>query len=102
MTKLSFFVIFFLLFGNICLASDWMPYHPVSPSIVTTYQVQPIATQPHYNVFITQPRTPILVYELTPYVFNKPIIIERHGIFCQYKTIVYEPSVVWFYQGIWK
>jgi|688.fasta_scaffold15669_33 hypothetical protein len=100
MVKLLFCIVFSLFAINCCWANEWVAYSPL-PINPTIAQTQPLIQQSYYTI-VSQPRTPILVYELIPYIFNKPILTERYGIFCQHRTVTYEPSVIWIYQPIWK
>lgn len=98
MGKLLFYIV--MIFAGLgyssSYASEWVSYVPVQTSQVIT---QTVVT---YPIVQHQIRVPVLVYELTPYYFYRTTVSERFGIFCQHKTVSYEPSVVWIYQPVWR
>lgn len=98
MEKLFFYtvMIFASLGYSSSYANEWVSYIPVQTNHIVTQTVVP------YPIVQQQIRAPVLVYELTPYYFYRAIVSERFGIFCQQKTVSYEPSVVWIYQPVWR
>lgn len=80
---------------NEWVAIQTIPQNVYAPPIIEVPLV-PAAT------FSTYTRPLPIAYGWVPYTITEPILIERHGLICKYRTIVYNTRIEWVYQPIWK
>lgn len=97
MKKILLAVLITSLCYNVSYAhNEWVPYiRQPSPPVVYVPSVPQITyTTPDYIPIM--PR--ILTYEWVPYYSYRNIVVEKHGLICQYRTVIQQPYIEWVYQ----
>ncbi len=86
---------------NISFANDvWVPYIPAPVPILTQPVVEvPLIPSVTYSTML---RPVSITYGWVPYTINKPIVVEKRCLFCRYSYIIYQPSIEWVYQPIYR
>lgn len=87
------------LFSNqIYAQNEWVPYR--EPYITQNISQNIILQTNIENIYI---RPPVLMYDWMPYYINQMAILEkRNNWFCQQQYIIYQPTIQWVYQPVWK
>lgn len=89
--KYFMIVVMLLIASSNSYGQEWTQYQPTIP-------VVEVPTIPTQRFFTTNVIYRPMIYQWVPYIFNQPVLIERHGLFCNRTTIEYKPTIYWVYQ----
>jgi hypothetical protein len=88
-----------LLFcGNCCAKADWVPFVENVP----VYPIVEVPTIPSvtYTNIVLQPQ--VVRYQWVPVYINRPIVIQQQGFFIKKQQIIYQPTVEWVIQPVYR
>jgi len=87
-------ILMIIMFGSqITNAQEWVTSDIVPPYIeVCNLPTQSFSTRLDNNPYR------VMTYQWIPYVYNVPIIEQRHTIFGHKTIIIYKPVIYWVYQ----
>jgi hypothetical protein len=88
-----------IFYSSICLgASEWIPYIESVPTYPTV-EVQRVPSVVLSNI-IVNPN--VVRYQWVPMFINRPVIISESGCFIKRQHIIYQPTIEWIIQPVYR
>jgi hypothetical protein len=85
--------------SSICLgSSEWIPYVENVTSYPTT-EVQLVPSITYTNIVVNQN---VIRYHWVPIFINRPVIINQSGMFIKRQQIIYQPTIEWIIQPVYR
>lgn len=82
-------------FGN----DVWIPHIAPSPVLMPPVVEVPLVPSVTYSTSV-QPMP--IIYGWVPYRVNKAVVVEKRCLFYRYQYIIYQPTIEWIYQPVYR
>lgn len=88
-----------MLYSTICFGgSEWIPYVENMPAYPTV-EVPMTPSISYTNIIVNQNVTR---YHWVPIFINRPIVINQSGMFIKRQQIIYQPTIEWVIQPVYR
>lgn len=97
MKTMLLFVLMF--YSSICFGgSEWIPYVE-NVTIYPTVEVPAVPSMTFSNI-IVNPN--VVRYQWVPMFINRPVVINQSGVFIKRQQVIYQPTIEWVIQPIYR
>lgn len=94
-------VLFLILtcWSTMCLgASEWIPYVE-NTTIYPTIEV-PMTPSVTFSNIVVSPN--VVRYQWVPIFINRPVVIYQSGVFIKRQQVIYQPTIEWVIQPVYR
>jgi hypothetical protein len=79
-------------------ASDWIPFVE-NITVYPTVEV-PMVPSATYSNIVVNPN--VVRYQWVPIFINRPVVISQSGLFIKRQQVIYQPTIEWVIQPVYR
>lgn len=88
-----------MLVGSNCYASsDWIPFVE-NVTVYPSVEVPLVPSVTYSNIIVQQN---VVRYQWVPIFINRPVVINQSGLFIKRQQVIYQPTIEWVIQPVYR